>query len=193
MDKKSQINEGDPNTTGHEWDGIQEFDNPMPRWWLWTSLRHHRLGDRLYHRLSGLAGHLVGHRGHAWAGPPAPTSPMTYCSQAEAANADINARLAEAELTAISTDPELSGYATSAGAAVFKTFCAQCHGSGAAGAKGYPNLLDNDWLWGGDIEAIHTTLPTVSATRKTRMRATPKCRPLARYSKRTRSAPSPTM
>ena len=41
---------------------------------------------------------------------------------------------------------------------MFKTFCAQCHGSGAAGAKGYPNLLDNDWLWGGDIEAIHTTI-----------------------------------
>ena len=52
----------------------------------------------------------------------------------------------------------MQGYATSAGNAVFKTWCAQCHGSGAAGAKGYPNLLDNDWLWGGTIEDIHTTI-----------------------------------
>ncbi|MDZ7906512.1 MAG: c-type cytochrome [Cypionkella sp.] len=41
---------------------------------------------------------------------------------------------------------------------MFKNNCAQCHGSGAAGGKGYPNLLDNDWLWGGDMEAIHTTI-----------------------------------
>ncbi len=70
----------------------------------------------------------------------------------------INAKLEAAELTEITTDPELQGYAVSAGSAVFKTWCAQCHGSGAAGAEGYPNLLDNDWLWGGDIEAIHTTI-----------------------------------
>jgi cytochrome c oxidase cbb3-type subunit 3 len=72
--------------------------------------------------------------------------------------APINAKLEAAELTAITSDAELNGYAISAGAAVFKTWCAQCHGSGAAGAVGYPNLLDNDWLWGGDIESIHTTV-----------------------------------
>ena len=48
--------------------------------------------------------------------------------------------------------------AAKAGASVFLTYCAQCHGSGAAGAKGYPNLLDNEWLWGGDIESIYTTI-----------------------------------
>src|SRR6056297_3652338 len=74
---------------------------------------------------------------------------------AEAANAEINARLASAELTAIADDAELQGYATSAGAAVYKTWCAQCHGSGAAGAKGYPNLQDDAWLWGGTMEDIH--------------------------------------
>ena len=52
----------------------------------------------------------------------------------------------------------MQNYAFNAGAAVFRTWCAQCHGSGAAGAKGYPNLLDNDWLWGGDVEAIHQTI-----------------------------------
>jgi cytochrome c oxidase cbb3-type subunit 3 len=76
-------------------------------------------------------------------------------AEAEAANATINEKLAGVELTAISSDPELAAYATSAGGAVFRTWCAQCHGSGAAGAKGYPNLLDNDWLWGGTMEDIH--------------------------------------
>ncbi|MEO3413555.1 cytochrome-c oxidase, cbb3-type subunit III [Roseovarius sp. CAU 1744] len=152
MDKKSQIQEGDPNTTGHEWDGIQEFDNPMPRWWLWT----------FYVTIIWGIGYTIAYP--AWPGISSATAGLMGWStranvaadiaQAEAANADINARLAKVEMTEIATDPELSGYATSAGAAVFKTWCAQCHGSGAAGAKGYPNLLDNDWLWGGDIGAI---------------------------------------
>ncbi len=75
-----------------------------------------------------------------------------------ARNEAINTRLASADLTTIPGDAELNGYAISAGSAVFKTWCAQCHGSGAAGAKGYPNLLDNDWLWGGDISSIHETI-----------------------------------
>ena len=156
MAKKSQIQEGDPNTTGHEWDGIQEFDNPMPRWWLWT----------FYATIVWAIGYTIAYP--AWPGISSATAGVLGWStranvaadiaRAEAANADINARLAAAELSQIGTDPELSGYAASAGAAVFKTWCAQCHGSGAAGARGYPNLLDNDWLWGGDIEAIHTTV-----------------------------------
>jgi cytochrome c oxidase cbb3-type subunit 3 len=76
----------------------------------------------------------------------------------EDANAGINAQLASVELTEIAQDADLNQYAQNAGAAVFRTWCAQCHGSGAAGAKGYPNLLDDDWLWGGDIEAIHATI-----------------------------------
>ena len=55
-------------------------------------------------------------------------------------------------------DADLNRYAVSAGGAVFKTWCAQCHGSGAAGAVGYPNLLDDDWLWGGSVEDIHATI-----------------------------------
>ncbi|WP_299848955.1 cytochrome-c oxidase, cbb3-type subunit III [uncultured Roseovarius sp.] len=146
----------DPDTTGHEWDGIQEFNNPLPRWWLWT----------LYATIVWAVIYSIAYP--AWPGISSATAGVMGWSTranvandiaaAEAANADINARLAEVELTEISADPELSGYATSAGAAVFKTWCAQCHGSGAAGAKGYPNLLDNDWLWGGDIEAIHATV-----------------------------------
>ena len=76
------------------------------------------------------------------------------------ANAAIKDKLVAADLTAIGADPELAGYAERAGAAVFRTNCAQCHGSGAAGfeGKGYPNLLDDDWLWGGTMEDIHLTV-----------------------------------
>jgi cytochrome c oxidase cbb3-type subunit 3 len=79
-------------------------------------------------------------------------------ARVEEANAPINSKLASVELGDIAGDPELNGFAQNAGGAVFRTWCAQCHGSGAAGAKGYPNLLDDDWLWGGAIEDIHTTI-----------------------------------
>ncbi|WIY27208.1 cytochrome-c oxidase, cbb3-type subunit III [Parasedimentitalea psychrophila] len=156
MTKKSKKFEGDPNTTGHEWDGIEEFDNPMPRWWLWT----------LYLTIIWAIGYTIAYP--AW--PminQATTGVLGWSTRGDVANeiaaveegnAAINAKLASAELTAISSDAELNGYASSAGSAVFRTWCAQCHGSGAAGAKGYPNLLDDDWLWGGDMEAIHTTV-----------------------------------
>lgn len=153
---KKPAQKSDIPTTGHEWDGIREYDNPMPRWWLWT----------FYITIIWGIGYTIAYP--AWPGIKGATEGLLgYSTRAEVAadieavnvqNEAINARLASVELTAIETDPELNGYAKSAGAAVFKTWCAQCHGSGAAGAKGYPNLLDNDWLWGGDIEAIHQTV-----------------------------------
>lgn len=153
---KQPVKKDDIPTTGHEWDGIREYDNPMPRWWLWT----------FYLTIIWGIGYTIAYP--AWPGIKGATEGLLgYSTRAEVAseidevnarNEAINARLASTELTAISSDPELNGYANSAGAAVFKTWCAQCHGSGAAGAKGYPNLLDNDWLWGGDIESIHQTV-----------------------------------
>jgi len=147
---------GDPETTGHSWDGIEEFNNPLPRWWLWT----------FYACIVWAIGYTIAYP--AWPGVKSATAGMLGWStranvQKEIdavaeANAAINARLVSAELTEVSGDPELNSYAVSAGSAVFKTWCAQCHGSGAAGAKGYPNLLDDDWLWGGDIEEIHYTI-----------------------------------
>lgn len=156
MAKPPKKTKDDPRTTGHQWDGIQEFDNPMPRWWLWT----------FYVTIIWAIGYSIAYP--AWPGVKSATAGLMGYStrgnvakdiaRVEASNEVINTRLASADLNSISSDPELSGYATSAGSAVFKTWCAQCHGSGAAGAVGYPNLLDNDWLWGGDIESIHTTI-----------------------------------
>ena len=156
MSKTPPKQKGDPETTGHSWDGIEEFNNPLPRWWLWT----------LYACIVWAVGYSIAYP--AW--PminSATTGLLGWSTRGEVAkdiaavnegNAAINARLEAVELSAIATDSELNTYAVSAGGAVFRTWCVQCHGSGAAGAVGYPNLLDDDWLWGGDINAIHTTI-----------------------------------
>ncbi|MCD9148125.1 cytochrome-c oxidase, cbb3-type subunit III [Pseudophaeobacter flagellatus] len=156
MSKPVKKYDDDPNTTGHSWDGIEEFDNPMPRWWLWT----------LYATIVWAIGYTILYP--AWPMVNSATSGLLGWSTradvadeiaaVEEANAPMNAKLEAADLTAISGDADMGPYAVSAGSAVFKTWCAQCHGSGAAGAKGYPNLLDDDWLWGGSIEEIHTTV-----------------------------------
>lgn len=148
----------DPQTTGHSWDGIEEFNNPLPRWWLWT----------FYACIIWGLGYSIAYP--AWPMVSSATAGVLgYSTRAEVAadiaaveqsNEAINTKLASVELTEIAGNPELEGYAKSAGAAVFRTWCAQCHGSGAAGvqASGYPNLLDDDWLWGGAIEDIHATI-----------------------------------
>ncbi|PSL22247.1 cytochrome-c oxidase, cbb3-type subunit III [Shimia abyssi] len=152
-EKKNEHGHG---TTGHSWDGIEEWDNPMPRWWVYV----------FYACIVWAIGYSIAYP--AWPGVKSATAGVLgWSTRANVANdineaaaklAPINAKLEAAELTAIPGDQELAGYSASAGSAVFKTWCAQCHGSGAAGAVGYPNLLDNDWLWGGDIENIYLTI-----------------------------------
>src|SRR6056297_2409960 len=148
---KKPTKKQEPDTTGHEWDGIQEYNNPLPRWWLWTFYACIVWG--LWYVIAYPAWPLINEATAGYKG----WSTRANVAE-EIAEAEINARLASAELTAIADDAELQGYATSAGAAVYKTWCAQCHGSGAAGAKGYPNLQDDAWLWGGTIEDIHYTV-----------------------------------
>ncbi len=143
-------------TTGHSWDGIEEFNNPLPRWWLWTT----------YLTIIWGIGYAIAYPAIPLPGGATPGL-LGYSSRGEVAAdiAEVNARNAplverinELELAAIASDEEVGGFAVNGGRAVFQTFCAQCHGSGAAGAKGYPNLVDDDWLWGGSIEEIYTTV-----------------------------------
>ncbi|WP_323770454.1 cytochrome-c oxidase, cbb3-type subunit III [Antarctobacter sp.] len=146
----------DYETTGHEWDGIREYNKPLPKWWLYT----------FYACIVWAIGYSIAYP--AWPGIKAATPGLLGFSTRgnvakaieahEAELGPINAKLAAADLGAIADDQELLTYANNAGSAIFLTWCAQCHGSGAAGAKGYPNLLDDDWLWGGSIEAIHETV-----------------------------------
>ena len=151
-------NEDGYGTTGHEWDGIEEWNNPLPRWWLWT----------FYLTIIWGVGYTVAYP--AWPLISQATSGVLgYSTRAELAedveaarlaNAGIDERLATVELTAVSDDAELLQYANSMGASVFRTYCSQCHGSGAAGvqAAGYPNLLDDAWLWGGTVDEIQYTV-----------------------------------
>lgn len=146
----------DPETTGHEWDGIQEFNNPLPRWWLWTFYLTIIWG--VLYTIAYPAWPLVSSATQGLLGQNTRSDVAAEIQRYEDANAPIEAKLVAADLTAMASDPELINYTQNAGGAVFRTWCAQCHGSGAAGAVGYPNLLDNDWLWGGTIEDIHTTI-----------------------------------
>lgn len=145
-------------TTGHSWDGIEEYDNPMPRWWVWVFYATiiwgvgYSIAYPAWPLITGATPGLLGASTRA--------DVAVEIAAVDTANAAIKDKLVAADMNAIGADPELANFAERAGAAVFRTNCAQCHGSGAAGfeGKGYPNLLDDDWLWGGTMEDIHLTV-----------------------------------
>ncbi|MFN4192830.1 MAG: cytochrome-c oxidase, cbb3-type subunit III [Tabrizicola sp.] len=145
-------------TTGHAWDGIEEYNNPLPRWWVWVFYATIVWG--IGYSIAYPAWPLIKGATPGLLGASTRADVAAEIAAVDAANADIKARLVAADLNAIGSDPELAAFAERAGAAVFRTNCAQCHGSGAAGfeGKGYPNLLDDDWLWGGTMEDIHLTI-----------------------------------
>lgn len=143
-------------TTGHEWDGIKELDNPMPRWWLIV----------YYATIVWAVAYMIAYP--AW--PllrTATTGLLGYSSRGEikteldaakASKADYIAAIASKSVTDILADEKLRTFAAAAGAAAFKVNCVQCHGSGAQGSPGYPNLNDDDWLWGGTPQQIQQTI-----------------------------------
>jgi cytochrome c oxidase cbb3-type subunit 3 len=145
-------------TTGHQWDGIEEYNNPLPRWWVWVFYATIVWG--IGYTIAYPAWPLISQATPGLLGASTRADVAAEIAAVDASNAAIKDKLVAADLNAIGADPELAGYAERAGAAVFKTNCAQCHGSGAAGfeGKGYPNLLDDDWLWGGTMEDIHLTV-----------------------------------
>ena len=143
-------------TTGHEWDGIRELDNPLPRWWLWT----------WYVTIAVAVVYWV--LMPAWPGLHGYTKGMLHQSdRAKVVHdlADLKAlrgaeavQLQTASLEEIERNPKLQAYAMAAGQALFGDNCATCHGQGGTGGKGYPNLRDDVWLWGGSLEQIQHTI-----------------------------------
>lgn len=143
-------------TTGHEWDGLKELNNPAPRWWLWI----------FYISVIWSIGYWIVYP--AWptlSGATKGTFGWTQFEKLKAEQAEIVQRQGqylskfhEASFDQIMADPELYAFATAGGASAFKDNCATCHGTGGAGGPGYPNLNDDDWLWGGQIANIYQTI-----------------------------------
>ncbi len=136
-------------TTGHQWDeDLAEYNNPLPKWWMWLfwiTIVFGLVYLALYPGLGTFKGVL------GW------TSTGQY--QAEQAQADtqygpVFKKYAAMEIEAIAKDPQ----GKAMGERMFLTYCSQCHGSDARGAKGFPNLADKDWLWGGEPQAILTSI-----------------------------------
>lgn len=143
-------------TTGHEWDGLKELNNPAPRWWLWV----------FYICCIWSVGYWVVYP--AWPTPEGATKGnigwTEYTQLADSQQEIVQRqqryleRFEKASLEQIATDPELKAFAVAGGNAAFKDNCATCHGTGGAGAPGYPNLNDDDWLWGGTLADIYQTI-----------------------------------
>ena len=143
-------------TTGHEWDGIKELDTPLPRWWLWIwygSILWAFVYWILMPAWPGISGYTKGVLGQSdRAGVVRDLGELARQRQAG------EARLRDATLQQIEADPDLQAYAMQVGQSVFGDNCATCHGAGGAGAKGYPNLRDDVWLWGGSLDEIRHTI-----------------------------------
>ncbi|NNE79288.1 MAG: cytochrome-c oxidase, cbb3-type subunit III [Silicimonas sp.] len=143
-------------TTGHVWDGIRELNNPLPRWWLWCFYLTVAWG--VVYTIAYPAWPLINGATSGFLGYSTRANVAADIEAVDAQNAEVAAQLAAADLSTLSADDPAYHYGVAGGAAVFRANCSQCHGSGAAGAVGYPNLLDNDWLWGGSLEAIEATV-----------------------------------
>ena len=146
-------------TTGHEWDGIKELNNPLPRWWLIVFYAC-IVGSVIYWILMpawpGLPGSNTYTKGALGFSDRANVARAMEDLKAE--RADMSAKLAAADPKIIEADPDLMQFAMAKGEAAFKDNCATCHGAGGAGNVGYPNLADDVWLWGGTLADIKQTL-----------------------------------
>ena len=145
-------------TTGHEWDGIKELNTPLPRWWLiiWAGSI---IISIIYMVLMP-----------SWPLPWANTylkGLRHYSERAHfeqdmaklaASRGPNEAKLAQTPLDQVEKDPDLLNFAMAAGKSAFGDNCATCHGSGGVGAKGFPALVDDDWLWGGTLDDIKYTI-----------------------------------
>ncbi len=144
-------------TTGHEWDGIKELNNPLPRWWLiifYVTVAWSVVYWILMPAWPGITGYTKGLRNHSERANVAEQIAALDAERAEATRRLI----AAPSLQAIEDDPELLQFAMAAGGSLFGDNCATCHGAGGQGFPGYPNLNDDSWVWGGSLEDIKTTI-----------------------------------
>jgi cytochrome c oxidase cbb3-type subunit 3 len=141
--------DGQVDDTGHVWDGdLRELNNPLPRWWMWMFLLSCIFGLVYLVLYPGL-GSYPGVLGYSTDG-----SLMKSMTAANDELKPIYAKYVKMDIEQIATDPQ----AREMGQRLFLNSCAQCHGSDAGGSKGFPNLTDKDWLYGGSPENIKATI-----------------------------------
>lgn len=147
-------------TTGHEWDGIRELDTPMPKWWLYTLYATIVWGVAYFIAFPAWP-YLSGEGWKATQGAMGYVQRGTVEANLEEQKellAPYNTAILETPFEGILANAELTQVAYAGGASAFKDNCAGCHGTGAQGFDGFPNLRDDDWIWGGSIDEIHTTI-----------------------------------
>jgi len=143
-------------TTGHEWDGIKELNTPLPRWWLWTFYATvvwavgYWIAMPAWPLVSSYTKGVLGYSNRAVV--------AERLAEARAAQSQYLERIQAASLEEINSDTDLLNFAIAGGRSAFAVNCSQCHGLGAAGGRGYANLNDDAWLWGGTLEDIAQTV-----------------------------------
>jgi cytochrome c oxidase cbb3-type subunit 3 len=143
-------------TTGHEWDGIHELNTPLPRWWLWTF--YACIAWAVVYWVVYPAWPLLTSATQGTFGWHARSAVVTDLDELKALRGPMMDKLASTPVAQIVNDPQLVEFARAQGRVAFADNCAPCHGAGGGGAKGYPNLNDDDWLWGGKIAEIEQTI-----------------------------------
>ncbi|HSC83935.1 MAG TPA: cytochrome-c oxidase, cbb3-type subunit III [Pseudomonas sp.] len=163
--RKGQRQESTEDTVGHEFDGISEFDNPLPKWWfmLFIATIVFALGYlALYPGLGNWKGLLPGYNevgdGKAFAnGEPGWTGVHQWEKEMLRADKEYGplfAKFAAMPIEEVAKDE----HALKMGGRLFASNCSVCHGSDAKGSYGFPNLTDNEWRWGGESATIKTTI-----------------------------------
>ncbi len=156
MSEKELDNVTGVETTGHEWDGIKELNNPMPRWWIYTFIVCCIWGfiyQFLYPSWPLINDYYKGYFNE--------TQRDIIGAELKAIARDrsvFTERIKDADLVTIRNDNSMFEFAQAGGKAAFGDNCAPCHGTGAAGFVGYPNLNDDEWIWGGSLDEIHYTI-----------------------------------
>lgn len=143
-------------TTGHEWDDIRELNNPLPRWWLWVF--YVTIVWSVLYWVVYPAWPLITSQTNGIFGWNSRAAVVEELSALQSKRAELGTKLAAASVKDIENDPKLLSFARAWAKPMFAENCGPCHGQGAQGAKGYPNLNDDDWVWGGTAEAIEQTI-----------------------------------
>ncbi len=143
-------------TTGHSWDGLQELNNPLPKWWLYTwfvCIAVALVLFVLYPSIPGITGYWHGVLGSSTRANVDRDVKALVAQRAVAMD-----RIAATPIADVAHDPQLLEMANTAGRITFANNCQPCHGAGGGGRPGYPALSAGAWLWGGTLEDIETTI-----------------------------------